>query len=360
MKVRNAIGLQLLNSPSGLGVHIPHKRTTLEPDVLGQPGFLPVIFACRDWQDRDALVAMMARETASMPERAAEAIDMLCQIGVLICDDDEIQRAGAEAHQAWSQHGWSDPFVFQWHIDHLERADYAADGKARDIAMMREYLAAGEVPSNYKHVPGARRLELRRDVQLPHASLWDAITRQNDTSCPDRPLGADELSWVTYLAFGQTGTHSTYYGERLAKTSPSGGARHPTEAYLIVLDVDGIAPGAYHYDVEHHVLEELTPGDHTAAVRAGLLQREEPLPFTARAAFITGTRFERTMWRYREAFSYRSVHHDLGHLTESLRLLARALRRNYVRGLDVKESVIEPLLRLDGIEEAAMNFAIIG
>jgi SagB-type dehydrogenase family enzyme len=128
---------------------------------------------------------------------------------------------------------------------------------------------------------------------------------------------------------------------------------------VIALDVDGVPPGAYHYDVEHHALEALTAGDHREAVRTGLLRRAQPA-FTPRAAVITGTRFERTMWRYREAFSYRSVHHDLGHLSESLRLLARALRRNFVRGLDVEEAVIEPLLGLDGIEEAAMSFAIIG
>jgi len=314
------------------------------------------VLACREWQERDAVVALLAGETGGSPERAAEAIDTLQELGVLVSDADELQRVGAEAHEAWSRHGWSEPFVFQWHIDHLPRADYAADGKAIDTARMREYLAAGEVPSNYKHVAGARRVELRRDVQLPNATIWDAIA---SPEVSERPLEADELSWLVWMAFGQTGTHSTYYGDRLAKTSPSGGARHPTEAYLIVLDVEGIPAGAYHYDVEHHALEEIAPGDHSGVVERGLL-RGIPLAFAPRVAFITGTRFERTMWRYREAFSYRSVHHDLGHLTETLRLLARAVRRNYHRGLSVAEAVVEPLLQLDGIEEAAMTFAIVG
>jgi hypothetical protein len=38
------------------------------------------------------------------------------------------------------------------------------------------------------------------------------------------------------------------------KTSPSGGARHPIEAYVLVRRVTGIRPGVYHYSVKRHAL----------------------------------------------------------------------------------------------------------
>src|SRR5688572_2921518 len=41
------------------------------------------------------------------------------------------------------------------------------------------------------------------------------------------------------------------------KTSPSGGARHPVEAYVVVRRVRGLRAGVYHYEAGQHVLERL-------------------------------------------------------------------------------------------------------
>ncbi|MDF5808502.1 hypothetical protein P4123_14470 [Pseudomonas aeruginosa] len=48
------------------------------------------------------------------------------------------------------------------------------------------------------------------------------------------------------------------------KTSPSGGSLHPVEVYPIVLNVDGIERGIYHYSVRRHGLERLWTGMHTS------------------------------------------------------------------------------------------------
>lgn len=360
MKIRNAIGLQVVNTPGGPGVHVPHARSVCEPDLIEQPGFLSVVLLCQQWQDRPSVEQALAREAGCAPAQATKAVDTLLEHGVLISDADEEQVAGVRALEGWSAYNWAAPFCYQWHNDNLPRLDYAAGGKAQDMAWMREYLQEDPVPSNYKHVAGAPIVKLERDVRIEHRPIWDLLAEEDETSHPDRPLGLSELSWMTYLAFGQTDKHTTYYGERLAKTSPSGGARHPVEAYLLVLDVDGLEPGAYHYNVEHHALELLRTGDFGSAVEEHLLRQPNLAPFKHRFVYLTAARFERTMWRYRESFSYRSVNHDVGHLMESTRLLARALRRNHFRGFTPKESALEPLLGLDGIEESVMTFSIIG
>ncbi len=43
----------------------------------------------------------------------------------------------------------------------------------------------------------------------------------------------------------------------LKKTSPSGGGLHPVETYLLVQNVEGLAPGLYHYRPLQHSLEPL-------------------------------------------------------------------------------------------------------
>ncbi len=47
-------------------------------------------------------------------------------------------------------------------------------------------------------------------------------------------------------------------GKHILKPVPSGGARHTTEAYIIVNDgVDGIDFGAYHFNVNNHRLDKI-------------------------------------------------------------------------------------------------------
>ncbi len=47
------------------------------------------------------------------------------------------------------------------------------------------------------------------------------------------------------------------FGKLPFKTSPSGGARHPGEVYLMALRVDGLERGMYHYQARDHRLARL-------------------------------------------------------------------------------------------------------
>lgn len=360
MRLRNALGIHILNEPTGFSIHLPHLRREVEPDVLMQPGFLALITFCQEWRTREAVNEFLSSQTQLDSGDRENMLSALVEVGVLI-EDTEVNLTLAKAYDNWESFGWGDPFVFQLHIDNLQRLDYADGGKAVDIARMRKYLEEDPVPDNYKILAGSKKIPLLRDVEIDHESVFALLAEENEIGFPNRALSFKELSWMTYLGYGQTDTHSTYYGERLAKTSPSGGARHPTEVYLLVLDdVELVNPGAYHYSVKEHALELIEEGDFSEVVQQGLLRQPGLAPFQHRLAYITGSRFERTMWRYRESFSYRSSNHDLGHLMETTRLLARAIKRNHFRGFAPKESLIEPLLKLDGIEEAAMTFSIIG
>src|SRR3546814_6647107 len=60
--------------------------------------------------------------------------------------------------------------------------------------------------------------------------------------------------------FGARGIGHTLPGFDVYKrTSPSGGALHPTECWLIVQRVEGIAPGLYRYRIDGHALEPVLP-----------------------------------------------------------------------------------------------------
>lgn len=128
--------------------------------------------------------------------------------------------------------------------------------------------------------------------------------------------GASPIAWlaaVLHYTFGGIGEIPTSRVICLRRTSPSGGARHPTEGILLIpKGLEGIPAGAYWYDVKRHGLVETTEGAEildTMAVNGGF-------------GIAIRTRVDRAMWRYRDLRAWRPVLLDAGHIVETLSLLA--------------------------------------
>jgi putative peptide maturation dehydrogenase len=203
----------------------------------------------------------------------------------------------------------------------------------------------------------------------------------------------------------------------LKKTSPSGGGLHPVEAYLLVRNVEGLAPGLYHYHATTHALEPLpfdpttTQATTTAAAKAtngtqaptaepstlrepplppragegwdGGGQREaladasdtdeaatEPTPLdrlaldavagqhwfaNAHALVLLAPRFDRTFWKYRQhAKGYRVVALEAGHLSQTLYLAAtEAGLGAFITGA-INEVLLERAFGLDPVSSGAL------
>ena len=67
------------------------------------------------------------------------------------------------------------------------------------------------------------------------------------------PLTLEQLSFLLWATQGVKGIRGRSYAT--LRTVPSGGARHPFETYLLVQNVEGLRPGAYHYLPMEHALE---------------------------------------------------------------------------------------------------------
>jgi SagB-type dehydrogenase family enzyme len=150
--------------------------------------------------------------------------------------------------------------------------------------------------------------------------------------------------------WGRTGTlDGGLFGRLATKTSPSGGALHPIEAYVIAWNVAGLPAGLYHYDVAANELRRLKRGHFRGqAVRAASGQR-----WVGRAGFICVMTavFARTAWKYQLENAYRILWLDAGHLAQTFCLLATARGLGSFTTAALQETYIEKLLGLDGIRE---------
>jgi SagB-type dehydrogenase family enzyme len=122
------------------------------------------------------------------------------------------------------------------------------------------------------------------------------------------------LGALLHLSFGIT-AWKTFGPDRWAvRANPSSGNLHPVEAYLVVRNFPGLAPGVYHYRPEDHALE----------CRAEFARDEATAHSPSPIAIGLSTVLWREAWKYGErAFRYCQL--DTGHAVGALHYAAAAL-----------------------------------
>ena len=132
------------------------------------------------------------------------------------------------------------------------------------------------------------------------------------------------------------------------RSNPSSGNLHPTEGYLLIGALPGLAhaPGLYHYAPREHGLERLASG---SAEWFAQLMREFPAQ-----AFLVGLSsiHWREAWKYGER-AFRYCQHDAGHAIATLRIAAAALGWSAVVLHGLADETIEDLLGLNRAEDFA-------
>jgi len=213
-------------------------------------------------------------------------------------------------------------------------------------------------PSPFKDYPK------RPFVKLPKANLAGGdlgellLRRRTKRWFVPHPLSLDQLSTLLFFSWGMTASRKTSIDERILRTSPSGGCRHPIEVYALIHNVSGLNPGIYHYSVRRHGLELLVE----KPIGADFVRFCSGQKWVENAAvmFVMTALFERTMWRYRFPRAYRVVQIEAGHLGQTLQLAATALRVDSFVTAALQDSLIERELGLDGVRESVIYCAAAG
>lgn len=211
-------------------------------------------------------------------------------------------------------------------------------------------------PAVREHATPDRRIPLAAPEPTRLDALLDGrVTCRNFDAA--RALPTVAFAAVLYRAFGARAVDDYAPGVQLLKKGvPSAGGLHPTEAYLLVQRVDGIAPGFYHYHAVDHALEPirlLTAGE--LAAHARTFVGAQPYFLDAPVFVIPVTRFRRNFWKYRNhAKAYRALVLDVGHLSQTLYLAATELGLAAFITAAINEVDIESALGLDPLDEGPL------
>ncbi len=363
MRIRRPLGLNLLHKGNGFDFYEPGSRRGWDAQALGQHYLVVLLANCDGWKDRSVFSEEFSMQQRMDRETAENAIDYLIEKGMLVTEEDASYAYLGDSEQVFSNHLWHEPLMFHWHTNRYPKLDYFNDPRdEKDQAMMRQYLSTEAPPPNYKDYHNCVEISLGKGVCREQRPLSEVMGDDPGTSFDGMGLNTlDDLSWFMYLAFGQTRIRDMQLtGQHVAKTSPSGGSRHPTETYVFVLSNDELEPGLYHYSVRNHSLKLLAVGEHRAFVQNNIIIHADRPDFEPAAVFVYSSIFERSMHRYRDSRSYRVVHNDIGHLMQTVAYLAKARGCRSYGGYSLKDSLVDKFIGIDGILESSMAYTVGG
>jgi SagB-type dehydrogenase family enzyme len=220
-------------------------------------------------------------------------------------------------------------------------------------------LPATRAPPQFKTTRGTHAIRLPSH-EIPADTFFKTLhDRRTHREFARGDLSLENVSTLLQTTWGVQGYFDTeVFGKLPYKTSPSGGARHPGEVYLMALRVKGLEKGLYHYQAKGHRLARL-PGRATPRM-ASVYCADQSYFGEAAALFIMTAVFARTMWKYGRARAYRVVLLEAGHLCQTFCLTATRLGLASFSTAALKDSLIEKDLGIDGISESVLYVAGVG
>jgi SagB-type dehydrogenase family enzyme len=280
-------------------------------------------------------------------------LSVLVRHGLLQRSDRPHEAAAPRAMTAWAN--WN-PAAGLLHFS-TKDLRYSPD---LQLLLQRQQARAKRqpMPSPVKRYPGAKQIALpapRHAGEFPQVLLARRTWRKFS---PD-PVELPALSTLLGLSFGvRWWVDLPRLGRLALKTSPSGGARHPIETYVLARRVAGLTPGLYHYAADKHCLEGLRSG---ASSRQFVRYLAGQKWYGSAAALVLMTAvFRRPQWKYQSPRAYRAVLIDAGHLCQTFCLVATWLGLAPFCSMALADSRIEADIGIDGVSESVLYAAGVG
>jgi SagB-type dehydrogenase family enzyme len=318
--------------------------------VSGRPVTCEVLDFFDRWRTSQEAIARFANYSQ---RSVRSALSQLLQHGLLLRKVSPEVMQDSRIAKEWS--AWLPEGSFHFSTKdaaYVDRSNWSLDRR-------KSVLPKTPQPKIFKTLKGAKKtLPLARS--FPNSEFIRVLmARKTQRRFSKQDVTLEGISQLLSLVWGVTGyLHSPLFGRLLHKTSPSAGARHPGEVYLMALRVKGLRRGLYHYHPAHHYLETIRAN--ATREKAWLYCARQNFAKNAGALFLMTAVFPRTMWKYHLARAYRVVLLDAGHLCQTFCLVATWLGLAPFCTAALKDTLIEEDLGIDGIRESVLYVAGVG
>lgn len=316
------------------------------------------------------LLSRIPSETWVAPDEVSAdgaALEALARQGLIVAEsDDPLLEQLRRRDQAFSASHWNVYAALYHTLTKWRDVDYrdvigdeVGEISARAASIAAEHLERHGPPPDAFHI--VARPELTHELPLVRREeeLFDVLRSRRTTRVFDRHerIAEADLATILYYVFGCHGYAPIAAGAvALKRTSPSGGALHPTEAYPLVIRVEGVEPGLYHYRARDHVLDLIVPLDtERAEALAAEFTAGQAYFASAAVLFLLTARFARSFWKYQKhQRAYAALLMDAAHLSQTLYLVCTRLGLGAFVTAAINGANVEDVLKLDGVSEGAI------
>lgn len=205
------------------------------------------------------------------------------------------------------------------------------------------------------------------ECHIPLTRDFSAVPMQNDLTALIRDrrsarvytqenMSQAQLSFLLWATQGVKAVRGKKYAT--LRTVPCGGARHEFETYLLVQQVEGLQPGAYHYLPMEHALEYLGEvADLPETITESL--SGQAWAGKANVVFYWAMTAYRAEWRY-GIYAHRVALIDAGHVGQNLYLACTGVGLGTCGVAAFSHEKTCDIFKLDGDEEYVVYTAPVG
>jgi SagB-type dehydrogenase family enzyme len=319
----------------------------------------PVLDQFMNWTSTAQIVqTVLATDgDAAALNRAIEVIDALLRLGVLTTRREEWSGARLPPPGA----AWNVAMGFLLATRTGRETVYAVPAEFYD-ALAQKALFCRQPSAFYERVDAPfHPLPAPKTDDAGTAASFPSVLLRRRTSRRFSELAIDEteLSTLLYFGWGMTGQVTNPLGDVfIRKTSPSGGSLHPIEVYPIVLNVEGVPRGCYHYSVRRHGLEELSLEDPASWIVKAC--GDQAWVAEAAVVFLCTAFLPRTAWKYDFSRVARAVISEIGYTGQSAFLAATWLGLGAFTTAALRDEIFEEKFGLDPTREPAFSVTGVG
>ena len=287
------------------------------------------------------------------PASLTRALNQLLRRHLLVREGSAEARRDALLRKSWSS--WLPAAgMLQFGTRHTKYESNLSDAWRRFQRRAKEL----PLPSPVKRYPRSAHIALpayQKTGMLPEVLLARRTWRRFSA----RPIHLQDLATLLGLSWGvQKWVKFPGIGRLALKTSPSAGARHPIEVYVLAVNVEGLPRGLYHYAADSHRLE-LLKSKATSRDVVNFLGNQWWYASAGALMLMTAV-FPRNQWKYRDPPAYRTVMIDSGHVCQTFCLVATWLGLAPFCTMAFDQTLVEKTLMIDGVEESLVYAAGVG
>jgi SagB-type dehydrogenase family enzyme len=213
---------------------------------------------------------------------------------------------------------------------------------------------------DHRVYPGAPRIVLSQSVPERLSALYSLTrARRSRRDFKGQSLSRSDFDALLHTACGTTGSMKWDEREVKLRAYPSSGGLYAVEIYAVVLCVEDLAAGIYHYRSDDNCVERVNRNLDRNRFLEAMLPMERDMVAGVAVMFCLTGRFDRHEKKYGQG-GYRMLVAETGHISQNLILTAVALGLSARPFGGVFDALLNGLLGMDDGDEQFLLSVLVG